>query len=201
MIETHVVFTSDKLVLEGLLYRQTGPKGVVVTHPHSLYGGDMYNPVVEIICRTYARKGYSTLRFNFRGVGNSQGVFDNGCGEGKDVLEAVQYLLGTGLESMHVSGYSFGTRVLAGIEFSPQVDTQIYVAPPVAFMDFSSVGRVQGLNSVITGDKDDIAPPAEIRGMIRNWNPAAQMYVLKDCDHFFSSSLEELESIMADLII
>ncbi len=201
MIETHVVFTSDRLVLEGLLYRQTGSKGVIVTHPHSLYGGDMYNPVVEAICRTYFRKGYSTLRFNFRGVGNSQGVFDNGCGEGKDVLEAVQYLLDTGLESIHVSGYSFGTRVLAGIDFSPQVDSQVYVSPPVAFMDFSSVGKIQGLNSVITGDKDDVAPPAEIRAMISSWNPAAQMYVLKNCDHFFSSSLDELESILADLIV
>jgi alpha/beta superfamily hydrolase len=81
-VEQTVIFESEGLELEALLSRESGDRAVVVTHPHPLYGGEMHNPVVEIIARAYQKIGYATLRFNFRGVGNSRGNYDDGKGEG-----------------------------------------------------------------------------------------------------------------------
>lgn len=199
-METPIIFKSGSLNIEGLLQRQPGRFGVVITHPHSLYGGEMYNSVVETICKAYAKKGYSTLRFNFRGVGQSEGVFDNGCGEGEDVLAAVQYLLQAGLEKLHLTGYSFGARVIAGISPPNEVISQTFIAPPVAFMDFSKIGNVPRLQTVITGENDAIAPMAEISKYLQEWNPAAQLHVLESCDHFFGNALDKLTSTLAQSI-
>ena len=199
-METHIYFTADGFPIEGLLERRSGSNGVVITHPHSLYGGEMHNPVVETITRSYAAKGYSTLRFNFRGVGGSGGAFDNGCGEGRDVLAAIHYLVGAGVEKIHLAGYSFGARVLAGIDPPEKVVSQLYIAPPVAFMDFSTIEKVTGLQTVITGANDDIAPPLEISKHLQKWNPAAQMHVIDNCDHFFSAAIKQLETILAEAI-
>ena len=81
MSEEMININSGTVGIEGLLNNLPGEKGVVVTHPHPLYGGDMHNNVVEAVCRVYKQNGYSTLRFNFRGVGRSKGVFDDGNGE------------------------------------------------------------------------------------------------------------------------
>ena len=70
----------DDLLLEGLYEGVSPDLGAVITHPHPLYGGSMLNPVVEAIENAYRTVGFSTLRFNFRGSGNSSGVFDNGVG-------------------------------------------------------------------------------------------------------------------------
>ncbi len=199
-METHIIFKADGLLLEGLLQRQPGSDVAVITHPHSLYGGEMHNPVVETITRAFAAKGYSSLRFNFRGVGGSEGVFDNGCGEGRDVLAAIQYIFDAGMKNIHLAGYSFGARVLAGINPPEYVISQIYVAPPVTFMDFSPVAKVKGLQAVITGENDEIAPPDEISKYLDKWNPTAQMHRITNCDHFYSNAMDKLAEILAEVI-
>jgi len=196
-METPIIFKADDLSIEGLLHRVPGDRGVIVTHPHSQYGGSMHNPVVEEIIRVYGKNGYSTLRFNFRGVGSSEGSFENGCGEARDVLGAIDYLIAAGIGTIHLAGYSFGSRVLAGItEIPAQVKEQVYVSPPVAFMDFSSVGPINKLRLVITGGNDDIAPSGEIQQQLRTWNPEAKLSIIKDCDHFYTSSLNQLANCL-----
>ena len=88
-IAEKILFPSGSLHLEGLLIRGKIPKAVVISHPHPLYGGDMDNYVVGLISQAFEEKGWTTLRFNFRGVGRSQGDFDQGIGEEEDVLAAV----------------------------------------------------------------------------------------------------------------
>ena len=92
MAENRVFIRTEALQLEGLLESVAGDAGVVVTHPHPQYGGDMHNNVLDAIVKAYRKNGYSTLRFNFRGVGASQGAFDNGIGEREDVRAAIAYL-------------------------------------------------------------------------------------------------------------
>lgn len=97
-MEEKISFLSGDYELEGLFAKVSGDKGVVITHPHPLYGGDMYNPVVNTIASAYQKNGFATLRFNFRGVGKSQGNYDDGIGEQKDVNSAILYLSEMGIK-------------------------------------------------------------------------------------------------------
>ncbi len=202
MMETPVMFNSaDGVSLEGLLARSSGSSGVIVNHPHSLYGGNMVNPVVEAITGVYADKGFTTLRFNFRGVGKSDGAFADGSGEQLDVSGAIEYLLGAGIERVHLVGYSFGARVLAGMaHLPPQVCLQLHVAPPVALMDYDSITHIGKLRHVIVGQDDDIAPPDTIRALIEGWNAEASCTVISGADHFFSRTMEEFKRVLAKLV-
>lgn len=179
--------------LESLLDAGTRQKGAVITHPHPLYGGDMYNPVVEAIETAYRKAGFSTLRFNFRGTGNSAGTHDNGVGERDDVAAAVAYLKNEGVESIHLSGYSFGAWVNAmAVQNKLVVDGMTMVAPPVAFIDFADGIRLPGLAKVVAGSRDEFAPPDMIRPLLANWNRGAEMEIIDGADHFFFSYLDEV---------
>ena len=107
-MEEKISFLSDGYEIEGLLEKSSLQKGVVITHPHPLYGGDMHNNVVVAMARVYRQKGYTTLRFNFRGVGNSQGSYGDGVGEQEDVRAAISYLAGLSTLKIDLAGYSFG---------------------------------------------------------------------------------------------
>ena len=98
MTEKNIVFESGDLKLEGLLDQVAGDRGVVITHPHPQYGGTMHNNVVESLVNAYGRAGYTTLRFNFRGMGRSEGHYDEGVGEQVDVGCAVAYLKDLGMD-------------------------------------------------------------------------------------------------------
>lgn len=113
MPEKVTFFDSGPLKMQGLLEEHSGEKGVVVTHPHPLYGGDMYNHVVEAVCQAYQEREYSCLRFNFRGVGLSEGEYDKGIGEQDDVMAALDYLSALGQNEIDLVGYSFGAWVNA----------------------------------------------------------------------------------------
>ena len=101
--------------LEGMLRFQSKKAGVVICHPHPLYGGNMYNNVVSAIEDGYAALGFSTLIFNFRGVGNSQGEYDEGEGEVKDATAAYKYLAKHLDDDARITlaGYSFGAWVIS----------------------------------------------------------------------------------------
>ena len=197
MAEEKIHFNSGDLELEGLLNRRDGEKGVVVTHPHPLYGGDMQNNVVTTIARAYQNLGYSTLRFNFRGVGNSQGRYSDGHGEQKDVKAALDYLVSVGCCDLDLAGYSFGAWVNAmGLGKYPEVRRLNMVSPPAAFMDFSGLGLTPRIRLVVSGSRDDIAPPAMIREMINTWNHDAEFRVIEGADHFYGGYEEDLFQII-----
>jgi alpha/beta superfamily hydrolase len=196
-----VTFFSENFELEGLLNIRDEKKGVVVTHPHPLYGGDMYNLVVESIVHVYYLKGYSTLKFNFRGVGGSGGAHDNGIGEQKDVLSALTFLADMGIDRIDLAGYSFGAWVNAHVVQKDFVVNQmIMVSPPVGFMDFASVSTMNSLKFVITGNRDDIAPAETIKKMMTSWNPNARFDIIDGADHFYGGYLDQLEASLSSAI-
>lgn len=119
-MENKITFRSGQLSLEGMFNPLSAATGAVITHPHPLYGGDMANPVVESLVRSFNRKNISTLRFNFRGVRGSEGVHDGGSGEQEDTLAAVRFLLEQGMDSVLIAGYSFGSWVVANIADLPR---------------------------------------------------------------------------------
>ncbi len=186
-MESELFFSSGELTLEGLITRGTAGRGVVVTHPHPLYGGDMHNPVVTCIGNAYAKLGYTVLKFNFRGVGSSTGRYDDGNGERADLAAAISFLKEEGLESVDVAGYSFGAWIAAGLLGGEKPSGRmIMVAPAVAFLDFTAAGSLPGLSLVIAGEMDhQFAPAGRIREMMPHWNPDACLEVIDGADHFF----------------
>jgi hypothetical protein len=197
-MEEKISFLSGDYKLEGMFAKVSGDKGVVITHPHPLYGGDMYNPVVNTITSAYQKNGFATLRFNFRGVGKSQGNYDDGTGEQKDVNSAILYLSEMGIKKIDLAGYSFGAWVNAGLtcEVNP-VKNMVMVSPPVGFIDFQPITSINCLKLVIAGNRDNIAPADLIEKMLPTWNQEAHFEVIKGADHFYSGYLEKLESVLS----
>jgi len=198
MVEEPVLFKSIDMNMEGLFHEMQGDQGVVITHPHPLYGGNMYNNVVESLARMYQLAGYSTLRFNFRGVGSSEGEYDTGVGEQEDVKAALFYLTQRGKKVLDLAGYSFGSWVNAlAISKVDSVDRMVMVSPPVAFMDFSSVGLTPQIKLVVAGSRDQIAPPEVIENILTSWNPEAHLVVIDGADHFYAGHTGKLKSVLA----
>ena len=196
-MEEKVCFRSGDFELEGLFESGRTARGVVITHPHPLYGGDMHNPVVDAIRRVYRMKGFATLRFNFRGAGESEGLHDNGVGEQVDVLAALSFLTGSGFQPVDLAGYSFGAWVNAlTLQRGGRTENLVMVSPPLAFIDFASIGRLPGLRLVVTGSRDEIAPPGVIQQMLTTWNPSAHFDIIDGSDHFYGRYTRQLEDIL-----
>ena len=197
-MEDKITIPVGQYRLEG--YWQAGAlgKGVVITHPHPLYGGTMNNPVVETVQRAFQQRGYASLRFNFRGVGSSQGNHDNGIGEQDDVRAAIAYVENRNVRSVDLAGYSFGAWVNSGVVANGRtsIRSMVMISPPVGFIEFENISALTSLKLVVTGSKDDIAPAEQIRDLLPAWNPDAQFEIIDGCDHFYSGHLEELESIL-----
>ena len=201
MSEENIFIDVGELKIEGLLENLPGDKGVLVTHPHPLYGGDMYNNVVESIVRAYRKKEYSTLRLNFRGVGRSDGAHDNGIGEQEDVRAGLMYLFDLGKRAIHLAGYSFGAWVNAlGLETFEHVNRMIMVSPPVNFIDFSFLTYNPKIQLIIVGINDDIAGCSSVEKVLPSWNPDAVFRTIQGADHFYWGKTDALESVIHEFL-
>ena len=201
MTEEKIKFLSTNILIEGLLCIQEGQKGVIITHPHSLYGGTMYNEIVETLVDVYQKKSFSTLRFNFRGVGGSEGSYDEGKGEQEDVRSAMEYMHKRGKRDINLAGYSFGAWVNAKMNDTHSLCNRIVmISPPVAFLDFSFLSLNPKIQLVVAGGRDDIAPADKITNVINTWNPKAHLEVIEGADHFFTGKIRSLKSVLSRFI-
>ena len=201
MGEDKIFFESGQFKIEGLLEKKSLRRGVVVSHPHPLYGGTMHNAVVKAIVRAYHDSGYSTLRFNFRGVERSEGDYDNGIGEQEDVGSAVKVLADNGIEAIDLAGYSFGAWVNAiALKRFEKIGRMIMVSPPVGLLNFDDLIAESRLRLVITGDKDEIAPAKAVEEKVPLWNPEATLRIIEDADHFFGGKNEEIMMIIEEFL-
>lgn len=201
MMEEKIRFKSKGLHIEGLLCMKEGERGVVITHPHPLYGGNMYNQVVETVVEIYQGKGFSTLRFNFRGVGDSEGSYGQGEEEKEDVESALLYMYNLGKRDFDLAGYSFGAWVNAKIrETEHMLNRIIMISPPVTFLDFSFLSFNPKIKAIVTGGKDDIAAVDDIKGFIYTWNPEVRFEVIEGADHFYSGRIGILKTVLSRII-
>jgi alpha/beta superfamily hydrolase len=190
MMEEQVRFPVGDVVLEGLLAlpAPAARVGVVVCHPHPLYGGEMRNNVVEGLTIGLRRAGHATLRFNFRGVGGSSGEHGHGVAEIDDVTAAVDYLLSRqAFETVVVAGYSFGSMVglKAGAD-DPRVHKLIGVALPIATRDASFLLGVMKPKLLVSGDRDDISPVAALEALHAKLADPKELVIVEGVDHFWS---------------
>ena len=197
-MEDPISFQSEAYLLEGRLHSGSREEGIVISHPHPLYGGDMNNSVVVSVAEVYRSKGYTTLRFNFRGVGNSQGRYAKGVGERNDTKAALAYVKALGIQTPDLAGYSFGAWVnAAAVQQDPTIRNTIMVSPPVAAIDFSAIGSIPSLKLVVTGNRDEFAPGDQINDMLAIWNDTAHLEIIPGADHFYGGHLETLKSILS----
>jgi len=179
------------LSLEALLaLPPSPPAGVVICHPHPLYGGDMENPVVVRVQEVCAGLGLATLRFNFRGVGASGGVHGGGVGEQDDAaaaLDALAKAMGGG--TLAIAGYSFGSRIAALVgSRDGRVGGIALIAPPLAMSDFGFLEDIRVPTLAVAGTRDQYCPSDEFARFTaaRPWIKAA---TIEGADHFFFGKL------------
>jgi alpha/beta superfamily hydrolase len=190
--EESITFACEDLKLQGLLARPQGAMpvpGAVICHPHPMYGGSMHNNVVEAVLAAMWRAGYATLRFNFRGVGASEGEYDGGGGEVLDARAAVKFIAsqpGVIADQIILAGYSFGAAVAmrAGLA-DPAVARIIVVALPVGMMASGADGEAKKPVLLVSGDSDSYSPEAEVRAIASSLGPHARMEIISGADHFF----------------
>lgn len=183
--EERIWFPSAGLKLEGLFHRgETPAKGAVLTHPHPAMGGTMRNNVVESLVQVCGDMGFSTLRFNFRGAGRSEGIYDEGRGETDDLREAVSFLRGKGTEDIVLAGYSFGAWIISRcLQDETSVERVILVSPPVSIYSFTVEKLIGRVSLVIYGDRDSFCRSGDARSFCETVH--ARMVEIPRTDHFF----------------
>ncbi len=165
----------------------------VLAHPHPLYGGSLHNPVVFHADRALHRAGFATLRFNFRGVGRSEGFHDDGRGEPADVGAAVAWLRdrAPGVP-LFVVGYSFGSR--AGLMWAlsdPAVAAMIGIGLPTRIWRFDEIPSFGRPLAVVQGSRDEFGPLDEVRRLLASARPAGILHVVEGAPHLFPGRASE----------
>ena len=176
--------------LEGLWKDAAGPPrgAAVFAHPHPLHGGTMHNKVVYRAAQALTRSGYSTLRFNFRGVGVSGGRHDGGAGEIVDFRAATDEAEREGGLPLVAGGFSFGSAMgLRAIVGDPRVIAFIGLGLPIASEAGRSVPRPTVPALFVVGERDTFGPPADLAQFLGG---ESEMVVMPGADHFFQGSLE-----------
>jgi alpha/beta superfamily hydrolase len=198
-VEEQLELKVNDLSLEARFIPGAIDAGAVITHPHPLYGGSMNNNVVWTAARAFGERAWSTLRFNFRGVGASTGSYGGGLAEVEDVDAAVAFLKSRVPGPCFLVGYSFGASVAArallqGLDAAGAV----FISPPIAFMELTFLPETPGLRLIVAGDQDDLCPLADLENLFRSRQPAVDIRVVPGTDHFYGGREEELFHILKD---
>ncbi|RLC05035.1 MAG: alpha/beta hydrolase [Deltaproteobacteria bacterium] len=199
---SNIIIECGNINLEGVLHKNSRQKAVIICHPHPLYGGNMDNQVVVTIAEAFFEKGFTTLKFNFRGTGNSTGMFDNGNGEQEDIRAAMTWLTKNNYQKIYLAGYSFGARMNAAVvSRGCEIEDHIMVSPPAGFMSFEEIANMPSTGLIVTGgDDDEIAPAALVQKHIDRWQIDPQYEIIKGCDHFYSGCLDRLKAILTEYL-
>lgn len=194
--EKQIFIDNNGLLIEGLLTKSTQDSGVVICHPHSLMGGSMHNNVVEAIKEAFTQENYSTLRFNFRGVGRSTGMYSEGKGEQEDIIAVCKYLKNMGIMKLFFAGYSFGSWV--GSQVIQKDDNpftgSIFVSPPVNYFDFDFTKLINKINMIICGSKDQFCDLDILKEQAKKIN--SNLNIIANADHFYLDKEKELIKIL-----
>jgi len=169
----------------------------VICHPHPLHGGTMLNKVVYMIASTFNQLGVGTVRFNFRGVGKSEGEYDQGQGEIEDLYAVVQWLQQEyAPDELWLAGFSFGSYIALRGYQQLSANRLLLVAPPVEKFDFNQLSMTDSSILIIQGQQDQIVSPTAVSQWVKTQMPTAQFQRLTQADHFFHGQLNELRDVI-----
>lgn len=194
----HFCFFSGQVgTLEALISVPAAVDGrfmAIIGHPHSLQGGTMNNKVVTTLARSFKELHIPSLRFNFRGVGQSAGVYDEGIGESEDMLLLVRYCLQE-MPGVRIifAGFSFGSYVAYRAAAQAEHALLITVAPPVHHHDYTEFSPSPEPWIVAQGDEDEVVPLGEVLHFIAQSSPAPPLLRFAETGHFFHGKLIDLK--------
>ena len=165
----------------------------VICHPHPLYGGAMTNKVVTTLAKSFKHLGMATLRFNFRGVGKSEGGYGSGEGELDDLLAVLAWAKANLTpQELWLAGFSFGAYVSIRAAMQMDFTGLVSVAPPVNHFPVGSpVIRCPWV--VLHGEQDEIVPVGEVEAWVETLDPRPELVRIPEAEHFFHGKLGELQ--------
>jgi alpha/beta superfamily hydrolase len=192
-------------VLEGLLQEHAGGAAAliaVVCHPHPLYGGTLHSKVVHRTAAVLHALGASVLRFNFRGVGKSEGQYDRGAGELEDARAALEFMRQRHPAARRwLAGFSFGSWIAARLAAEqPDVERLILVAPPVLTSSFEVLRSARVAKLVVQGDADEICPPDALEVEYPSWMEPKRLVRVPGASHFFDKQLGALADALSQAL-
>ncbi len=167
----------------------------IVCHPHPLFGGTMHNKVVTTLAKAFQNLGLTTVRFNFRGVGNSAGEFNAGKGELEDLLAVISWLRKEhAAKTFWLAGFSFGAYVAAQAAVQQRFERLVLVAPPVVNFPMVTLPTIQSPWILVQGEKDDIVNAGEVFTWAEGREPQPTILKFPEAGHFFHGQLTELRT-------
>jgi alpha/beta superfamily hydrolase len=192
MKKTRISFSSGELVLEGILAipEGTGPfPAVIVCHPHPLYGGSMDNNVVNSLSETLTQASLASFKFNFRGVGGSQGEFGQGIGEREDVEAAISFISTVkevDSKRIGLAGYSAGAGFALLVGFNDdRIKALAAVSPPLSMFDFDFLKNCPKPKLLISGSRDDLISINQFLEFCRNLPEPKECESIEGANHFW----------------
>lgn len=205
--QVHITFACGDISLEGILHSsETSPSpAVIVCHPHPLYDGNMSNNVVVAICQALAQRSIAALRFNFRGVGSSQGTFGGGIAEQDDVKAALAFISGSSdidPKRIGLAGYSFGASVALAVARQDERNQLLaLVSPPLSDSGWEQLKKLSKPKFLIVGSADSIIPRERFQQYIKDIPDAKPYQVVAGADHFWWGYEEELAQKIAQFFV
>ena len=184
----------------------TAPLALIL-HPHPQHGGTMNNKVVYAMYSSFAERDFATLRFNFRGVGKSQGTYDRGEGELSDAASALDWMqtINPNARSVWVAGFSFGAWI--GMQLlmrRPEIESFISVAPPANMLDFNFLAPCPASGQIIHGSADEIEPEPFVQKLVTKLSSQRGVKidyrVIPNASHFFGDHLPDLTTAVEDFL-
>ena len=204
-----VIFAGPEGRLEGRYHPQPQRDAPIalILHPHPKFGGTMNNPVTYALHYAFRDLGFTVMRFNFRGVGRSQGEFDQGIGELSDAASALDYLqaMNQNASACWVAGFSFGAWISMQLLMRrPEISGFISVAPPANMYDFSFLAPCPSSGLIINGDADRIVPMDEVEKLAAKLKAQKGITIthtkVEGANHFFEKGMDVLVSEIKEYV-
>ena len=173
------------------------PGTIIICHPHPEHGGTMHNKVVTILERSMRELGLHTVRFNFRGVGHSEGDFDDGYGETDDLFAVAEWVRRTRPDDeLWLGGFSFGAYIATRGALNLDIGQLITIAPPVDRYAFESLHHPECPWLVIQGDEDELVGIDAVARWVEELSPPPDFVVMKQADHMFHRRIMDLRGLL-----
>ncbi|MAV86823.1 MAG: alpha/beta hydrolase [Rhodospirillaceae bacterium] len=198
----NIIFNGPDGRLEGRYHQSKNSDApiAIVLHPHPLHGGNMNNRIIYNMFHAFVEQGFSVLRFNFRGVGRSQGVFDGGIGELSDAAYAFDWMQQFNKNSPYcwIGGYSFGALISMQLMMRrPEIIGFISISPPANTEDFSFLAPCPSSGLIVHGENDDLIPIETTSKLATKLNTQKNIEVefsaVKGANHFYENKIDVLK--------